>query len=178
MSKLARSISALLLGAALLPSISFAADENRDKQLATLNGEPIMASELFTYAKVKNPKADLTKPEIQKQMIQAYIGRELLYQEALKQKIDQLPVVKMAMENQLREVISQAMIAKIVQENPVTDEQVRSFYDKQAAENKEGKKLPPYDQVSMQIRKILMEKTVGEYIQSLTKSAKVDLGSK
>ena len=179
MSKLARSISALLLSAALLPG-AFAADD-KDKKVATINGDPIMASELLTYAKVKSPQADLTNADVRKQMIQAYVGRELLYQEAIARKLDKLPFVKLALENQEHEVISQALIATIMQEKPVTEAQVRSYYDLKANESKADfsntQPLPSYDQVSMQIRQLLMEKNITDYIQTLQKKAKIEVNN-
>lgn len=132
MQPLSKSISALFLTCAA--SISFAADN--DKQLATVNGEPIMTSELIIYAKIKNPKADLNSPQTRQQLIQAYLGRELLYQEALAQKLDESERVQMALDNQRREIVSQALVAKILKENPVTEAQARKFYEQQSAASK------------------------------------------
>lgn len=171
MSKLKISISALIFSALTLPS-AFAAE---DKTVAIINGDPIMTSELLTYAKVKNAKADLSDDNIRKQMIQAYVGRELLFQDAIAQKIDQLPIVKLALENQRHEVISQALIAKIVQDNPITEEKVRAAYDKKAAEQKDdSKEMPAYDQIKPQIAKMMIEQTIAQYIQTLQKKAKIE----
>lgn len=132
MQPLPKSISALLLICAA--SIAFAADN--DKQVATVNGEPIMTSELIIYANIKNPKADLNSPQTRQQLIQAYLGRELLYQEALAQKLDKSERVQMALDNQRREIVSQALVAKILKENPVTEAQARKFYEQQSAASK------------------------------------------
>ena len=125
MTTFKRSVTALIFSALTLPN-AFAAE---DKAFAIINGDPIMTSELLTYAKVKNAQADLTNDEVRKQMIQAYVGRELLYQDAIAQKIDQLPIVKLAVENQRHEVITQALIAKIIQDHPITEEQLHSIYE-------------------------------------------------
>lgn len=171
MNKFTSSVSALLFGALLLPS-AYAAE---DKTVAIINGDPVMTSELLTYAKVKNAKADLSNDEIRKRMIQAYVGRELLFQEAVAQKIDQLPIVKLALENQRHEIISQALIAKILKENQISEEQVRSLYDKKAAELKaSNKEVPTYEQAKPQIAKMLLEQTVANYIQTLSKKAKIE----
>ena len=177
MNKLSSSIFALLFCAALVPAAF--AQEQTDKQVAVINGDPVMASELFTFAKVRNPNADLSNPDIRGKMIQAYVARELLFQDAITKKLDQLPVVQLALENQRHEVISQALISQIMRENPVTEEQMRSFYDQKAAENKADKNstepLLPYDQISPQIRQILAEQKLVEYVQSLQKKAKIDV---
>jgi peptidyl-prolyl cis-trans isomerase C len=125
-----KSLFALLLSIMLMP-VSFAAD--KDKQLATVNGEPIMTSELITYARMKSPQADLSKAETRQRLIQAYVGRELLYQEALKQKLDQQKAVQIALDNQRREVISQALVGQILRKDPVTEKEAKAFYDKQSA---------------------------------------------
>jgi len=165
------SISALVFSALILPS-AFAAE---DKTVAIINGDPVMTSELLTYAKVKNAKADLSNDAIRKQMIQAYVGRELLFQDAIAQKIDQLPIVKLALENQRHEVISQALIAKIVQDHPITEEKLRAAYDKKAAEQKaDNKEMPAYDQIKPQIAKMMIEQTIAQYIQTLQKKAKIE----
>ncbi len=171
MTTIKSSISALIFSALILPSAF--ADE--DKAVAIINGDPVMTSELLTYAKVKNARADLSNDKIRKQMIQAYVGRELLYQDAIAQKMDQLPIVKLALENQRHEVISQALIAKIVQENPLTEESVRATYDKKVAELKaDNKEIPSYEQVKPQIAELMIKQTVAEYIQTLQKKATIE----
>ena len=165
------SVSALVFSALILPG-AFAAE---DKAVAIINGDPVMTSELLTYAKVKNARADLSNDVIRKQMIQAYVGRELLYQDAIAQKMDQLPIVKLALENQRHEVISQALIAKIIQDNPVTEDKLRAAYDKKAAELKaDNKEMAPFEQVRPQIAKMMIEQTVAQYIQTLQKKAKIE----
>ncbi len=171
MTKFKSSVSALIFSALTLPS-AFAEE---DTTVAIINGDPVMTSELITYAKVKNARADLSNDEIRKKMIQAYVGRELLFQEAVEQKIDQLPVVKLALENQRHEIISQALIAKIIKENPVSEEQIRSLYDQKAAEQKaSNQEMPPFEQIKPQIAKMLFEQSVAKYIQTLQKKAKIE----
>ena len=171
MTKFRNSVSALIFSALTLPS-AFAAE---DKIIALINGDPVMTSELLTYAKVKNAQADLSNDDIRKQMIQAFVGRELLFQDAVAQKIDQLPIVKLALENQRHEVISQALIAKIIKDNPITEEQLRSVYDKKVAEQKDSnKEIPTFEQIKPQLAKLMFEQTVAQYIQTLQKKAKIE----
>jgi len=171
MTKIKSSVSALIFGALIVPN-AFAAE---DKTVAIINGDPVMTSELLTYAKVKNAKADLNDDNIRKQMIQAYVGRELLFQDAVAQKIDELPIVKLALENQRHEVISQALIAKIIQDNPITEEKLRAVYDQKAAEQKaDNKETPPFEQVKPQIAKLMFEQTIAQYIQTLQKKATIE----
>ena len=171
MTKFKSSVSALIFTALALPS-AFAAE---DKTVAIINGDPVMASELLTYSKVKNAKADLSNDDIRKQMIQAYVSRELLFQDAVAQKIDQLPIVKLALENQRHEIISQALIAKIIKDNPVTEEQLRSIYDQKVAEQKDSStEIPTYEQVKPQLAKLMYEQSVAKYIQTLQKKATIE----
>ena len=135
MQKIFKPIFALILFSTMLP-LSYAVDN--DKKVAEVNGEPIMASQLFTYAKVKNPQANLQDQAVRQQLIQAYVGRELLFQAALEQKLEEREVVQLALENQRREIISQALVAKIMAEKPITDEQVRNYYDTEIASRKDA----------------------------------------
>ncbi len=134
MHKLVKSFSAIALFTTFL-STPYAVEN--DKAIAEVNGEPIMATELLTYAKVKNPQANLQEQNVRTQLLKAYIGRELLFQEAMRQKYDEREIVKIALENQRREVISQALIATILTEKPITDAQVRAYYDNNFANRKE-----------------------------------------
>lgn len=130
MHMLAKSMTTLLLTVILMSTASAA--EN-DGTLATVNGEPIKRSDLLIFAQLRNPQADLSNPQILQQLIKAYVGRELLYQEALAQKLDEDERVQIALKNQRHELISQALTAQYLQENPVTEEQVRALYEREAA---------------------------------------------
>lgn len=127
MRKSAKILSALM-AACLLPS-AHAVDN--DKKIAEINGKPVMASQFLTYVKVKSPQADLNNQTVRNQLMQAFVGRELIFQDALKQKIDEREMVQLAIENQRREVISQAYVAKLLLDNPVTDSEMRKYYDQQ-----------------------------------------------
>lgn len=123
-----------LVATCLLPS-AHAVDN--DKKIAEINGQPIMASQFLTYVKVKSPQADLNNQTIRNQLMQAFVSRELIFQDAMKQKIDEQEMVQLAIENQRREVISQAYVAKLLLDNPITDAELRKYYDQQIGNFKE-----------------------------------------
>jgi len=122
------AISAVVLGLSL--NTAYAELEN-DRVIAKINGEEIKASDLLAYAKIKSPSANLQDPNIRQQLISAYVSRELLYQEALKKDLDKQELVQIALRNQRREVISQALVADILKNNPITDAELKQYYDKQ-----------------------------------------------
>lgn len=125
------AISAVTLTLSL-SSVAMAELEN-DRVLAKINGNPVNASDLLAYAKIKNPAANLQDPNVRQQLITAYVGRELLFQEALEKKLDKEEIVQVALKNQRREVISQALVAQIIKDKPITEADLKAYYDKQVA---------------------------------------------
>ncbi len=73
----------------------------------------------MTRKKVENPK----------QALENLIDREIMYQEAKKQKIDQDPEIKFIVEFQARELYNNALLKKVLGEKPITDDEVKKLYD-------------------------------------------------
>lgn len=121
------AISTIVLGVALTSTAQ--AEIENDRVIAKINGEAVKISDLLAFAKQRNPSSDLKDPAIKQQVITAYVSRELLYQEALKQKLDKEDIVQVALKNQRREVISQALMARIVTKNPITDADLKKIYN-------------------------------------------------
>ncbi len=173
MRSTAKTLSILIMTTCLLPA-AYAVDN--DKKIAEVNDQPIMASQFLTYAKVKNPQGDLNDANTRNQLMQAYIGRELFFQEALKQKLDKTELVKLALENQRREVISQAFVAKILTDNPITDAEMRKYYDDQVANFKEAEYKLSHILLKTEedAKKIISRLDKGENFAELAQSNSID----
>lgn len=121
------SIAAICLGtlAATIPAVA--------DVFATVNGQPVTQEQLFSYARITAPQANLDDINVRSQVLNAFLGRELMYQEALKQKVDQQPEVKAAIEEARHAVIAQAYVNELMKDKQVTEAMARDIYDKQIA---------------------------------------------
>lgn len=99
--------------------------------MATINGLPVTQEQLLTYARITAPQSNLNDSNVRAQLLQSFIGRELMYQEALKKKIEQLPGVKATLEETRHAVLAQAYVAQMMKDKPVTEAMAREVYDKQ-----------------------------------------------
>ncbi len=106
------------------------------RPVATVNGQPITQEQLLNYVRANAPQSDLQNPDVRSQMLQTYVGRELIYQDALKQKIDQQPAVQTSLNEMRRTVLAQAYVATLLQANPVTEAMARTIYDQQIGSRK------------------------------------------
>ncbi len=126
------AISTFVLGVALTSTAQ--AELENDRVLAKINGESVKVSDLLAFAKLKHPMINLQEPGIKQQLITAYIGRELLYQEAIEKKLNKNEIVQIALRNQRREVVSQALMAEIIKNPPITEADLKKFYDEKIKE--------------------------------------------
>ena len=124
--KLVRTSLAILLSGCF--SIAQAEEKN---VIVTVNGKAVTQTQLYAYIKNTAPKSDIKDPKVNQQLLQAYIGRELLYQEAITKKIDQPDAVQAILTEQQHAFITQLYVSQILKANPVTKEQVKAAYDKE-----------------------------------------------
>ncbi len=143
-------------------------------QIGTINGQPFTQSQLMTYARATAPRANLQDPETRKQVLEGYVGRELLYQQAVQNKLDQLPSVKLAIEEQRHAIIARALIAQLTRSNPISDKDLRAFYDNETKKRQDGKKLAEFETIRPQLMAILQDRMVGAYVAELQKKAKLE----
>ena len=113
----------LLLAAALacaaVPALA------QDKTVtATVNGKPIYEEQVaqFTREGAGGPTRS--------QVIEELVNEELVYQDALKQKLDKNKEVQRDIEQMRRRVLMTAAVKEAVTKNPVTDEEVKAEYEK------------------------------------------------
>jgi peptidyl-prolyl cis-trans isomerase C len=128
-STLVTLVSAALAGA---PLSSFAA---ADPVIAVVNGKNVTQSQYVTYLRIETPNSNLNlnDPAVQNQLFNAFIKREVLFQEAQTKKLDQDPGVIAVLEEQRRATITKALVGQLLQANPIKEEQIKAFYDKEVA---------------------------------------------
>jgi len=134
MKQLTHSFVALLFGSALmalnsLPARSAEMDKN---VLATVNGTNITQEMFETYSKRRGvTDQSKIKPAERKAITEELVNRELLYQIALKNKLDKDPDVRREVDNIERNLYASAAIRKAVSEQaPITEEMMKSEYQR------------------------------------------------
>lgn len=126
-SKLYRSLLIVALGGFSLSAM--AADS-----VATVNGKKITKKQYEQVVKniqSKNPKFDADRNK--QAIVNELISRELLYQEAKKQKVEKDPKVAYAIKQQRIELMIQALIQKTLSKNPIKEKDLRKIYDEKIA---------------------------------------------
>ena len=97
--------------------------------VATVNGKPISQD---TYEKFLSMNSRGGQQQVNREMlINELVNRELLYQAALKQKVDKDAEVKFILDQQRRETIANAGLSKIMQKDPITEADLKKVYDTQ-----------------------------------------------
>ncbi|MFO7592558.1 MAG: peptidylprolyl isomerase [Pseudomonadota bacterium] len=114
--------TAALIG---LSSPTIAADS--DEVLATVNGKEITQNDYKLFLQENRQQGALGE----QQVIDELISRELVYQDALAQGLDESEDVQKQIERMRANIILSAALAKAMQKNPVSDKELKSLYDKQ-----------------------------------------------
>ncbi len=129
-----------------------------------MNGKKIDQKQLEQFIQiVKKKNPDFNADANRQAVINQLINREVLFQEAKKQKMDKDPEVAFILEQQRQELMVQALIQKTFSKQPVKEKELKKLYKEKVA----GANLKEY-----KARHILL-KTEGE---AKTVIAKLDAG--
>lgn len=139
------------------------------QNLAIVNGKPVPSSRadaLVQQVASQQPGRPIT-PDMQAQIKEEVINREVFMQEAQKMGLDASDDYKSQMEQARQVVLIRALFADFQKKNPVTDGDIKAEYDKFAAANS-GKEY--------RARHILVEKEAEavKLIADLKKGAKFE----
>jgi len=99
-----------------------------DEVVATLNGKKIMKSELDTYISYREALAHkkIDNPEA---ALQEIINRELLYQQALKNKVDKDEKINYVLKQQKYDLYIQGMLTKTDAAKAIDESEIQKIYD-------------------------------------------------
>ncbi|MGB9989757.1 peptidylprolyl isomerase [Massilia sp. SM-13] len=119
----------------LLALIAVAAAPAFAQNIAVVNGKGIPTSRVDAIVKQVVAQGQQTdSPQLRDAIKKELIGREVMMQEATKQKFDQNAEVKQAIDNARQAIIVQALVADYVKKNPVSDADVKAEYDRFVAQ--------------------------------------------
>ena len=118
-------------------ALSLLASAAMAQNLAIVNGKPVPSSrvdELVKQVTAQQPGRPVT-PEVQAQIKEEVINREVFMQEAQKAGLDGSDEYKSQMEQARQVMLIRALFADFQKKNPVTDADIKAEYDKFAAAN-------------------------------------------
>lgn len=100
------------------------------KVLAVVEGHKITQVMLDRYKRQRTARQGTDQKQQTRTMVEELINRELIYMDAIKNKLDKQTSVKAAIENQRINIIASAMLKKIAETNSITDADLKKEYDK------------------------------------------------
>jgi peptidyl-prolyl cis-trans isomerase C len=118
----------------LLALIAVASAPVFAQNVAVVNGKAIPTSRVDAIVKqlvAQGQQQD--SPQLRDAIKKDLIGREVMMQEAEKQKFGTDPQVKQALENARQAIILNALVADYVKKHPVADAEVKAEYDRVVA---------------------------------------------
>lgn len=120
-----------LLASLALPVTGMAAD----KAVAIVNGKPISQKTYELYLKQREAElpANANLAGNRNIIINELVNRELLYQDALKKKLDKDPDVAFAIDQMTRNLLIQADVSRMAKENKIPDSRLKQIYQQQLA---------------------------------------------
>jgi peptidyl-prolyl cis-trans isomerase C len=148
-------------------ALSLLAASAMAQNVAIVNGKPVPTSRVDELVKQVASQGRPVTPDIQGQIKEEVINREVFMQEAQKAGLDGSDDYKSQMEQARQVVLIRALFADFQKKNPVTDADIKAEYDKFAAANG-GKEY--------RARHILVEKEADatKLIADLKKGAKFE----
>ncbi|MDH5444571.1 MAG: peptidylprolyl isomerase [Gammaproteobacteria bacterium] len=105
-----------------------------DKTVATVNGKKIgqqQYDQFISVLKAKNPKFDVGSNR--QAIINELVNREILFQEAKKQKVDKDPKIAYVLEQQRVDLMVKALVQKALSKDPVKEKQLKKLYKEKVA---------------------------------------------
>ena len=116
-------IAALAAALALLPTSLLAAEV-----LATVNGKKLTQDDFAAYVR-ESGISQKAATQNRDRIIEELVGRELVYQDALKKKLDKSPEVIAQLEELRYKVLLNAAVHQALSRNPITEKELKAAYN-------------------------------------------------
>lgn len=162
--------------ATLLGAVSFCA---MAQNVAIVNGKPVPKARMELLAQQLASTGRSITPEIQSQMRDEVVAREVFMQEAHKQGLDAGDDYKNQLDLARQAILIRALFENYRKQNPVTDADVKAEYDKfvAASSGKEYKARHILVATEEQASKILAELKKGGKFEDIARKQSKDPGS-
>lgn len=123
----------VLLAAGFLLGACQQKSQNESKVLATVNGQPITDAEFQQYLQLRQQREPITDKAQEKKVLEEMIDRVLLAQRAESTGVDKDPEVSGLLKRVRENILVQSMIRNMLKDNPITDEELKQRFEKEAA---------------------------------------------
>ncbi len=171
-----RTLIATLLAAAFSTLAPLAAS---GQNLAIINGKPVPSSRVETLARQVEKSGRKVTPEMQGQLRDEIITREIFIQEAQKRGLDVTEDFRMQMDLARQSLLIRELFADFQLKNPVSDADAKAEYDKFAAANagKEYKAKHILVEKEADAKAIIASLKKGGKFEEIAKKSSKDPGS-
>jgi len=149
------------------------------QNVAIVNGKPVPSARVEMLASQLAKSGRPVGPEMQGQLKDEVIAREIFMQEAQKRGLDATDDFKAQMELARQTILIRELFADYQKNNPVTDADIKAEYDKFAAANggKEYKARHILVENEDQAKKIIADLKKGAKFEDIAKKQSKDPGS-
>ena len=149
------------------------------QNVAIVNGKPVSKTRVDQLALQLAKAGRPVPPEMQAQLKDEVIAREIFMQEAQKRGLDATDDFKAQIELARQTILIRELFADYQKKNPVSDEEIKSEYDKFAAANggKEYRARHILVATEPEARKIIADLKKGAKFDDLAKKLSKDPGS-
>ena len=149
------------------------------QNVAIVNGKPVPTARLDMLASQLAKAGRPVSPEMQGQLKDEVIAREIFMQEAQKRGLDATDDYKAQMELARQTILIRELFADYQKNNPVTDAEIKAEYDKFVAANggKEYKARHILVESEDQAKKIIADLKKGAKFEDIAKKQSKDPGS-
>ncbi len=149
------------------------------QNLAIVNGKPVPSARVEALTQQVASQGRPVTPEIQAQIKEEVINREVFMQEAQKRGIDSTDEYKTQLELARQAIMIRSLFAEFQKKNPVTDEEIKAEYDKFAAANggKEYRARHILVEKEDEAKKLIADIKKGGKFEDLAKKNSKDPGS-
>jgi peptidyl-prolyl cis-trans isomerase C len=149
------------------------------QNIAIVNGKPVPKARVDMLSQQLAKAGRPVSPEMQGQLKDEVIAREIFMQEAQKRGLDATDDYKAQMELARQTILIRELFADYQKTNPVTDAEIKAEYDKFAAANggKEYRARHILVQKEDEARKIIADLKKGAKFEELAKKQSKDPGS-
>jgi peptidyl-prolyl cis-trans isomerase C len=113
---------------------SFAAAPAFAQNIAVVNGTPVPTARADALTAELAKQGQQITPELQVQIREELVNREVLAQQAAREGLARQPEIKAQLEIAEQSVLVRAAIANFIKQNPVTDAELKARYDTLAAQ--------------------------------------------
>ncbi|MGZ5180467.1 MAG: peptidylprolyl isomerase [Ramlibacter sp.] len=149
------------------------------QNIAVVNGKPVPKARVDVLASQLAKSGRPVTPDLNDQLKEEVIAREVFMQEAQKRGLDASEDFRNQMELARQTVLIRELFADYQKKNPVTDDEVKSEYDKFVAANggKEYRARHILVETEPEARKIIADLKKGQKFEDIAKKQSKDPGS-